>query len=770
MTAPNVLRVAVPCPLRRWFEYLPPPAGKSDDDKDESRPGALAPGARVKVPFGRSTRTGVILETAPEATIEMERLRAATQLLDEEPALPPPLLRLLRWAADYYQHPVGEVVQAALPPGLRRTRPAPARDAADDAWRLTSAGASRSGNARPAPRQAAVLAALEEAARGAANGASDGAREHLDATALRAVLKDWRPVVRALERKGWVERIEPDATAPADITAAANLPTPNPSQQLAIDAIVEAAGAFRAFLLDGVTGSGKTEVYLSVIDRLLRAMPGNENGGDEGAAQALVLVPEIGLTPQLVARFRDALPVPVAVMHSGMTSAERLRNWQAMRSGAARILIGTRSAIFTPLARPAILIVDEEHDSSYKQQDGFRYSARDLALMRGSLEGCPVVLGSATPSLEAQHLVATGRCHRLKLAERAAAGATLPSASLHDVRARRLTAGLSERLLAAIEERLGRHEQTLLFINRRGFAPAVLCHDCGAALDCEHCDARLVLHRAERRLRCHHCGARKPLPRRCAECDSPNLVAVGSGTQRLAETLAEQFPDARIVRVDRDSTRGRGHFAGIVERARSGEADILVGTQMLAKGHDFPRVTLVGVVDTDGGLFSPDFRGPERMAQLLTQVAGRAGRGELAGEVIVQTRHPEHPLLTTLLRDGYGAFAEQALAERVRSGLPPFARLALLRADAANLATSLDFLAAARRWAEEIPSDDVEVLGPVPAPMQRVGGRHRAQLLLRSASRAALHRLLRAWVERLEAARHPRTLRWALDVDPVEIG
>ena len=743
----RVLRVAVPCPLRRWFEYLPPPGGARGA-------GQLLPGTRVKVPFGRSVRTGVILEAAEGSKIETGRLREAVEVLDEEPSLPPSLLRLLTWAADYYHHPVGDVVRTALPVRLREARPS-APGPGEAAWRLTPAAGESSTLVR-APRQAAVVAALEEAARSGGDPCLDEAR--------LAALPRWRPAVRALVKKGWVEAAPAGRAAPAG--APSKLAVPNESQARAVGAIAAAAGSFRSFLLDGVTGSGKTEVYLAVIDRLVRAE--GVRGGDGG--QALVLVPEIGLTPQLVARFRAALPVPVSVLHSGMAAGERLAGWRAARAGTSRVVIGTRSAVFTPLARPAVIVVDEEHDPSYKQQEGFRYSARDLALMRGSIEGVPVVLGSATPSLETMHLAAAGRCRRLPLAERAA-GARMPEIALHDVRRRPLAAGgLSERLIAAIDERLRRREQTLLFVNRRGFAPVVLCHDCGDAIECRRCDSRLVLHRADRRLRCHHCGAAQAIPPRCAGCGSPDLVSLGIGTQRLAEGLAGRFPDARVQRVDRDSTRGRGELDRIVRTAREGGVDVLVGTQMLAKGHDFPRVTLVGVVDADAGLLSPDFRAPERVAQIVTQVAGRAGRGALAGEVIVQTRRPRHPLLGALAGEGYAAFAAEALAERSRVRLPPFARLALLRADATEAETSLRFLTAARQLAEGLRRPEVEAMGPVSAPMERRGGRYRAQLLLRSASRADLQTFLGPWVEGLDRIRGRRGLRWSLDVDPIDLG
>ena len=748
---PRVLRVAVPCPLRRWFEYLPPPEAPGGGPT----PRRLLPGMRVRIPFGRSVRTGVILEAANEPRIEAGRLREAARLLDDEPSLPPSLLRLQTWAADYYHHPVGDVVRTALPVPLRHARPS-APDPGRTAWKLTPAAGTSSELLR-APRQAAVVAALEEEAR--ANG------EPCLAEARLAALPRWRPAVRALAKKGWVEPAP--ARRPASPRAPSKLAAPNESQAHAH----RRHHRRRRFVPGLPDRRGDRE-------RQDRGLPHGHRPAGPGRGQpavavtrrALVLVPEIGLTPQLVARFRAALPVPISVMHSGMAAGERLKGWQAARDGASHVVIGTRSAIFTPLARPAVIVVDEEHDPSYKQQEGFRYSARDLALMRGSIEGVPVVLGSATPSLETMHLAAAGRCRRLSLAQRAA-GARMPKIALHDVRRRPLAAGgLSERLMAAIGERLRRREQTLLFVNRRGFAPVVLCHDCGDAIGCPHCDSRLVLHRADRRLRCHHCGAARAIPERCVGCGSPDLVSLGSGTQRLEEGLAERFPAARVLRVDRDSTRGRGELDRIVRAAREGGVDVLVGTQMLAKGHDFPRVTLVGVVDADAGLFSPDFRAPERVAQIVTQVAGRAGRGALAGEVIVQTRRPRHPLLGALAGKGYAAFAAEALAERSRVRLPPFTRLALLRADAAAAEASLGFLTAARRLAEGLRRPEVEAMGPVPAPMERRGGRYRAQLLLRSVSRASLQAFLGPWVEALDRLGGRRGLRWSLDVDPIDLG
>jgi primosomal protein N' (replication factor Y) len=531
----------------------------------------------------------------------------------------------------------------------------------------------------------------------------------------------------------------------------------NSAQGSAVEEILGALGRFQAFLLEGVTGSGKTEVYLRVIERVVHL-----------GLQALVLVPEIGLTPQTVDRFRRRLPVPVAVLHSGLGERERLRAWLAARDGEAPVVVGTRSAVFVPLRAPGVLIVDEEHDLSYKQQEGFRYSARDLAVVRGQQQGVPVVLGSATPSLESLHNTSLGRYRRLALPERAA-GAGQPGLAVVDLRRRRLQHGLSEALLAAVAGRLGRGEQVLLFLNRRGFAPVLLCHDCGWTATCARCDARLTLHRRAGCLRCHHCGAEQAVAVACPECGSQDLRPVGAGTERIEAALGDAFPSARIARIDRDTVRRKGALEKALARVQEGEADILIGTQMLAKGHHFPNVTLVGVVDADGGLFSADFRAGEHLAQRILQVAGRAGRGDRPGEVLVQSHHPDHPLLRALLEDGYPAFAATALAERREAGLPPYSFAALLRAESADARAALAFLAEARAGLPGDLPEGLQVLGPAPSPMERRAGRYRGQLLLLSPGRPGLHRVLDSWLPVIEDLRSARRVRWSLDVDPLEM-
>ncbi len=534
---------------------------------------------------------------------------------------------------------------------------------------------------------------------------------------------------------------------------------PSDAQTRAIERIGGALGAFQTFLLHGVTGSGKTEIYLWLISRVLQS-----------GAQALVMVPEISLTPQLEARFRLAFPeARIALLHSALQDGPRTAAWLAAAGGAAAggeagFVRGTRLAALTPLPRLALVVVDEEHDTSFKQQEGLRYSGRDAAVIRAKLAGCPVVLGTATPSLESWHNTRAGRYEHLVLPDRAVPGARMPAVRMLDLRNESAEHGFAPSLLAAIGERLSRREQSLVFINRRGYAPVLACHACGWTSGCARCTARMVLHKVGRRLRCHHCGDESAIPRACPTCGNVDLKAMGRGTQRVEETLAARFPAARIVRIDRDSARRRAELARTLEGIARGEADILVGTQLLAKGHDFPLLTLVGVLDADGGLLSTDYRSAERLYATLAQVAGRAGRREQPGEVLVQTYYPRHPLYAALAVHDYAAFAASQLAEREAAGFPPFVHEAALRAEAGKLAQAMDFLRDATRLVP-VP-DAVRVYDPVPHVITRRADLERAQLLVQSASRPALQDYLRAWSERLFATA-PRSVRWHLDVDPI---
>ncbi len=738
MTGP-ILRIAVPSPLYRTFDYLPPPGRDLPD---------LQPGLRVRVPFGRRQVVGFLLETSDSTTLDPAMLRPALAVLDTEPLLPADVLALLQWARRYYHHPPGDVFASALPALLRQGEPA-ATPTLPPAWRITAAGRralAESSVSRRAPAQRLMLDHLARC--------TDGASPET----LRPVVRDSVATLRALRAKGWVERVAATASDPSTPPLPVHHPplVPNTAQAEAITTITGALEQFQVFLLEGVTGSGKTEVYLRVIEAVLAS-----------GRQALVLTPEIGLTPQLLARFRERLPGPLAVLHSGLSDRERLNAWLLARDGTARVVVGTRSAVFAPLRAPGILIVDEEHDSSYKQQDGFRYHARDLAVIRARQLCIPVVLGSATPALESRHNVQRERYQLLRLPERVGGGAE-PAIDILDVRRQPLIEGLSQPLLERMRLHLGRNEQVLLFLNRRGFAPILLCHECGWLSTCRHCDARMTLHLRQRRLICHHCGDSRLVDVACPLCGSVDLRPLGQGTERLETALRQEFPELGIARMDRDSTRRRGSLETLLADIHNGDHRILIGTQMLAKGHHFPDVTLVGIVDADQGLYGVDFRSSERMAQLILQVAGRAGRAEKPGNVVIQTHHPDHPLLRVLVSQGYPAFAAAALVERQAALLPPFAHQALLRAEATDPKRATAFLKAARALADPL-ADGVELLGPAPAPMERRAGRYRAQLLLQAARRQDLHGFLDRWTMRLWTQTPDRQVRWSLDVDPMEL-
>ena len=730
---PSAYQVALPLPLPQAFDYLPANGMPARED---------AVGGRVRVPFGNRELIGIVTGIGPAQG--SAGLRAVLAQLDPEPLFHGELLQSLRWLARYTHAPLGEVLATALPAALRRGEPLP--DTHAWAWQLTEAGRTALPGLRAGrPRQ---LAGLLQAA------AQDGRmldEDRLDSEAGSG----WRTAARALERRGLAERIAIPASALAP-TSTAIAPVANAEQRHAIEAVRDAARAgFAPLLLDGVTGSGKTEVYLQAIaDCLARGR------------QALVLVPEIGLTPQMLARFRARLGVPVHALHSGLNDNERARVWTAAWRGEARVVVGTRSAVFTPLPDAGLIVVDEEHDGSYKQLDGIRYHARDFALVRGKALGVPVLLGSATPSLESLHNARSGRYAHLRLPHRAG-DAQPPVVRVLDVRKRPLQAGLSPELLASVRSALDRRGQVLVFKNRRGYAPVLLCHDCGWSAQCRRCDAAMTVHGGGRRLQCHHCGARQPVPPACPDCGGLALQPQGIGTERLEELLAQQFAYVPVLRVDRGSTRRRDALESLL--AELGEhSGVLVGTQMLAKGHDLPHLTLVAVVGVDEGLFSADFRAGEKLAQLLIQVAGRAGRAEKRGEVVLQTHHPQHPLLQTLVHGGYHAFAETELAQREAAGFPPFAHLALLRAEAKQADPAQAFLHAAKTALRDA-DPHLELHGPLPAPMPRRAGYQRLQLLLSSPDRRALHAALDASVPGLHAMPEARKVRWSLDVDPMDL-
>ncbi len=797
--AAGVLRVALDVPLRRLFDYLRP--GSSGDalrvngvaSGAEAEGGPILPGTRVRVPFGRQRLIGLVMEVADRSELPSDRLKRALEVLDTAPILDAADLALLRWAADYYHQPIGQAVAVALPKGLRLGAPAAA---VEPRWLATPEGLAAFTRGEPAraPQQRRLLRLLTENERGLGppgarveNGEAFGTSDlrlgaaaatspragltaagltaaGLTAAELNAALPNWREAARALARRGWALCRTDAATRAAGAGPASAEPPPRarhpglpltPEQTQAVEQICGSLGRFTAWVLHGVTGSGKTEVYMRAIERVL-----------QHGRRALVLVPEIGLTPQLVARFRDRFDAHLTVMHSGLSDGERLEAWRQAFSGQAYIVLGTRSAAFAPVPSLGLVIVDEEHDASFKQHEGgFLYSARDLAVVRAQRAGVPIVLGSATPALETLHNVATRRYDRLVLPNRAIQSVP-PRVSLIDLRAHPLNAGLSTPAVQAIERHLRDEGQVLVFLNRRGYAPTLLCTACGWIAPCRDCDARLTVHRAAKRLRCHHCGADAALPERCPQCGFL-VKPVGQGTERIEETLAEVFPGAPMARLDRDVVRHRGDMESVVARIASGEARILVGTQMVTKGHDFPNMTLVVVLNADQGLFSTDFRAPERLAQTLIQVAGRAGRASRPGEVLIQTEYPDHPLLRNLLAEGYEGFARTALAERAQAAWPPFSRLAAVRDSAASAEAALTFLEDARRIAGKPPG--VKLLGPVPAAMAKRAGRYHAQLLVESRERGALHQFLDAWVPTVEQLPSARRVHWALDVDPIEL-
>lgn len=727
------LSVAIDTPLRRTFDYRVP--------ADLER--LPEPGVRVRVPFGRRQVIGIVLERRDRTDVPAAKVRSIQAVLDREPAFDDTLLQLLRWSADYYRHPIGEVLAAALPVALREG--APLREERFE-WRLTELGRLNALTEIPAraSRLRAIVRYLVE-------------HPPADAQTLLAASGGTMEALKKLSERGFVERVaRMDERERQNVTPTSG-PMLNEAQRQAVDRIERTLGTFASHLLYGVTGSGKTEVYLQLIARVLAR-----------GEQALVLVPEIALTPQLVARFQARFPLPIAVMHSALNDTERLHAWRAAREGTARIAIGTRSAVFCPMERLGLIVVDEEHDASFKQQEGFRYSARDLAIVRAQRSCVPVVLGSATPALETLHRAQQRLEWFSKLPQRAAAEAQQPRWSLVDLRKNAQTQGIATPTVLAMHRHLDAGGQIMLFLNRRGYAPVLFCPTCGWSAHCKRCDAHLTVHGQASALLCHHCGAQHARIDACPQCFSP-AKPVGQGTERIEETIAASFPKSTIARLDRDSIRKRGDLEAVFERINRKEIDILVGTQMLTKGHDFPNVTLVVVLNADQGLFSTDFRASERLAQTIVQVAGRAGRAERPGEVLIQTEFPDHPLLTKLLQGGYDAFTASAIEERQICRWPPFVRLALLRAEATSLSAPMTFLQAALEAGRKRPVRGVKLLGPAPATMERRAGRHRAQLLVHADSHASLQRFLQNWMPALEASPTTKRVRWSIDVDPVEL-
>ena len=731
-----IFRVAIPVPVYRLFDYLAPDNVELDNIK---------PGVRLEVPFGKGTKCAFLIEIAQHSEVDASKLKRVIRILDHKPLLSAKDLRLLTWASSYYHHPLGEVISSAFPAGLRQGKSVVVQT--EKRYALTELGrVTLSDHLHRSPKQKSALEKFQ------CNPSP------LSETELSAWNANWRPAVKLLITKQLLQIEFSVARVNSPEALICNNPLQcNPPQQSAIDAVCASLGQFGVFLLEGVTGSGKTEVYLQIIRTVL-----------ERGQQVLVLVPEITLTPQLEDRFRQRFAVSIALSHSKLTDKQRQTAWLQMQQGQCSIMLGTRSALFTPLKNPGVIILDEEHDGSFKQQEGFRFSARDVAIVRGKLLHIPVLLGSATPSLESLHNVAKQRYQLLHLPDRAG-NAIAPVLQLLDIRNKKIQEGLSEALVEEMRRTLAKNEQVLLFLNRRGFAPTLICHGCGWVARCQRCDANLVIHFDEDRLRCHHCGKEQRLLKQCPACKVGELTPLGLGTERVEKVLAELFADKVTVRLDRDSTQRKGSLENYLQLINQGKVDIILGTQMLAKGHHFPNVTLVAILDVDSGLFSIDFHAAEKLAQMIVQVSGRAGRAEKPGKVIMQTRQPEHPLLTTLIREGYRSFADTALAERKEALLPPFSYQALLRVQAGDIDTPQLFFKEVTALIKELNTGHTQVLGPVSAPMARRAGLYRYQLLFQNTRRQELHVLLDALIPEIAKLKQAKKVRWSLDVDPVDL-
>ncbi|WP_241580747.1 primosomal protein N' [Rosenbergiella nectarea] len=729
----TIIKVALPVPLPKLYDYTADPAQIPQI------------GCRVRVTFGRRKMIGIVVTHSASSDLSAEQLKPIDEILDTESLFTPSLWELLTWSNRYYHYPLGEILFHAIPSQLRQGKEA--RKTIAYEWRLTDMGrVIDPSEIKRSEKQRQAMMLLRQGG------------------LLRSAVADHdlpESTFQALRKKGWSDLYELaeslDDWRPQFRILGDRLKLTT-EQATAVGAIHSLTQQFSPWLLAGITGSGKTEVYLSVIENILAQ-----------GRQALVLVPEIGLTPQTIARFRERFQAPVAVLHSGLNDTERLSVWLKSKKGEAAIIIGTRSAVFTPLARPGVIIVDEEHDNSYKQQDGWRYHARDLAVFRANKENIPVILGSATPALETLHNVRVGKYRQLNLTRRAG-NATTAQQQLIDLKSVTLQSGLSPQLIRRIHAHLQAGNQALLFLNRRGYSPALLCHDCGWLAECQRCDHYYTYHQQQRSLRCHHCDSQRPIPWQCPECGSSHLMPAGLGTEQLEEHLQRLFPEAPLTRIDRDTTRRKGMLEQHLEQIHQGGPRILIGTQMLAKGHHFPDVTLVALLDVDGALFSADFRATEHFAQLYVQVAGRAGRAGKQGEVLLQTHQPEHPLLQTLLSKGYFQFATETLALRQQLQLPPYSSQAIFRAEHQDSDQTERFLQQLRNLIESSPLKDEEcwIIGPVPALHAKRQGRWRWQLVIQTPSRSRLQQLLAQSLLLVGTLAGEKKVKWSLDIDPTE--
>lgn len=755
---PIFIEVAIAIPLRRTFEYSIP----------QNSSITLAPGMRVQVPFSGRTKVGIIVRVKDNSDFESSKIKPINILLDERPLINQNLIKLTDWMIRYYHAPPGEVWQTVLPTALMKGQSTNLKRRS--VWNISDKGKialEQKTIPKNAIRQRQALTTLLRLEKTESAGADNDNLSQFDVS--KATLK-------SLSGKGLVKQTyhsENASLAEVTVNYPENL-TLTSEQSTAISEISRNLNKFNSWLLFGVTASGKTEVYLRVIEECLLK-----------GKQALILVPEIGLTPQTVSRFKQRFNTSVEMLHSGMTETQRLQVWLNARAGNTKIVIGTRSALFVPLKYPGIIIIDEEHDGSFKQQQGLRYSARDIAMVRATIENIPIILGSASPSIETLMNVKKGKIKQLTLKKKAISENAIKF-NVIDLKNQPMKQGLSYSLIDSIRHHLKNNGQVLLFLNRRGYSPVLLCHNCGYSNECKRCESHFTFHSNQNKelgqndsenstssanisgfLQCHHCGSTRKIPNQCPKCSEQQLVPVGLGTERLEETIKHLFPEQRTIRIDRDSTRNKSSMQSFVEEIKSGDVDILIGTQMLAKGHHFPKVTLVALIDMDGALYSSDFRAPEYAAQLITQVSGRAGRAERPGEVIIQTHHVEHPMLNNLLNHGYASFANLAIQERIDALLPPHTYNALFQAEANVLGNTKTFLSDVKQVLRKFLSNEVELLGPVPAFYTKKAGKFRYQLYLESTNRKYLHQLLAEALTEIEGLESAKRVRWRLDIDPV---
>ncbi len=735
----RVLQVAVPSPMRRVFDYLPL---QQQQVLPEPRVGI-----RVKVPFGRQQLIGIVVAVVDSSAVEKKKLKHILASLDSEPLLSDAVFQVLLWAANYYQHPLGEVFAAALPAKLRNG--IPLRET-NKFWTASEPSIEEENSLSRAVKQKALLSFIrsEREVTESKLRESGFSKQLLTQLVQKNLIEEHSQTEAAAAS---FEPLKPESNFDIEL---------NKEQFIAVTTISKALGQYQCFLLNGITGSGKTEVYMRIMQEQLSK-----------GLQCLVLVPEIGLTPQTIAQFKQRFRCVVVSLHSGLNETERMTAWSQARDGSAGIVIGTRSSIFTPLAKPGLIVIDEEHDSSFKQQDGFRYSARDLAVSRAQKESICIVLGSATPSLESLHNAKGDKFVHLHLTQRTGIDQS-SKMEVIDVSGEAMVEGFSEQLLYRIRKHIQQDNQVLVFINRRGFAPILNCQTCGWICECENCITQFTVHASPPSIRCHHCGAAARLPRSCPSCKSKDLNTMGIGTQRIETFLQKQFTDTPVIRIDRDSTRRRNSLEKMLEEINKGNPCILLGTQMLAKGHHFPNITLVAILDADSGLFSADFRGQEHMGQTIVQVAGRAGRADRPGEVVIQSRHASHETLQSLANKTYAEFSDSQLKERMAAQLPPFSHLCLLKAEASEMQPALKFLDGIAQFCQRFSKHNslpIEQLGPLPAPMEKRAGKYRVQLLLKSDKRGNLQALLSSLCAELESMKLPRSVRFSIDVDPQDL-